>query len=292
MEIRLISHINGDGDLLGAWFRHYRALGVSSFHLVVHGPRDENEVLYEVKKTHPVVIEDAYQGQFSSEEKKERLNAVLARMRGNWIIVADSDEFVEFPYRRIDTTVRMLRLIHRTALFGPMVQHLSVDGSLVSPETVEDPFKTFPLCSVDLYEAMGVKAAISKWPLFYCGEETALREGGNHNCPTGNTGCSMQGATHHFKFRRAVTSRLQRRASSAHTWRHESAQFRQFLEEHGNLLPTSGAFQYSRAAMFERRLLRRFSAEIALTHLKKVVRQRSAKGVAVREIRMNHEATG
>jgi len=70
MEIKLLSHINGDGDLLGAWFRHYRALGVSSFHLIVHGPRDENEVLYEVKKKYPVVIEDAYQGQFSSEEKK------------------------------------------------------------------------------------------------------------------------------------------------------------------------------------------------------------------------------
>ena len=46
MELRVVSHVNGDGDLLEAWFKYYRRLGVSSFHLVVHGPREENERLY------------------------------------------------------------------------------------------------------------------------------------------------------------------------------------------------------------------------------------------------------
>jgi hypothetical protein len=276
MDVRLVSHVNGDGDVLGAWFRHYRALGVSSFHLVVHGGREENETLHILKESHPVVIEDAYTGQFSSEEKRDRLNAVLARMRGTWIVVADSDEFVEFPYRTIAATIRMFRLIGRNALFAPMVQHLTPDGSLDTPEIVEDPFQTFPLCSVDLYRLMGVDAAISKWPLFYCCERTALQEGGNHSCPTGNVASSMQGATHHFKFRRTVTGRLERRSNSAHTWRHESAQFRRFLEGNGNRLPTAEAFPYSRAALFERKLLRRFSAEIAIQHFQKVIRGRSA----------------
>jgi Glycosyl transferase family 2 len=264
MELRVLSHINADGDLLEAWFKHYRRLGASSFHLIVHGPRDENERLYALKDSHPVVIEDAYQGTFHSEEKKRRLNSLLARMRGQWVVVADSDEFVEFPYRSIAATVWMLRLIRRNALFAPMLQHLTVDGSLDTPEVVTDPFRTFPLCSVDLYQIMGVGAAITKWPLFYCTDRTQLQEGGNHSCPIGNAGTSMQGVTHHFKFRRSISLRLSERSHSAHPWRHESAQFRNYLETHGNLLPTEGAFVYSRDSLVRRGLLRKFTGMMAV----------------------------
>jgi hypothetical protein len=264
MELRVLSHINADGDLLEAWFKYYRRLGASSFHLIVHGPRDENERLYALKDSHPVVIEDAYQGTFHSEEKKRRLNSVLARMRGQWVVVADSDEFVEFPYSSIAATVRMLRLIRRNALFAPMLQHLTADGSLDTPEVVADPFGTFPLCSVDLYRIMGVGAAITKWPLFYCTDRTQLQEGGNHSCPVGNAGTSMQGVTHHFKFRRSIPLRLVKRSQSSHPWRHESSQFRDYLETHGNRLPTDGAFVYSREALFRRGLLRKFTGMMAV----------------------------
>src|SRR5262249_33965918 len=162
MELRVLSHINADGDLLEAWFKYYRRLGATSFHLIVHGSREENERLHVLKDLHPVVIEDAYEGPFHSEEKKRRLNSLLGRMRGQWVVVADSDEFVEFPYASIEATVRMLRLIRRNALFAPMLQHLTPDGSLDTPEVVADPFRTFPLCSVDLYQVMGVAAAITK----------------------------------------------------------------------------------------------------------------------------------
>jgi hypothetical protein len=269
MELRVVSHVNGDGDLLEAWFKYYRRLGVSSFHLVVHGPRKENERLYALKDSHPIVIEDAYEGPFNSEEKRRRLNSLLAGMRGQWLVVADSDEFVEFPYPTISTTIRMLRLIRRNALFAPMVQHLTPDGSLDTPEVIADPFHTFPLCSVDLYQTMGVQASISKWPLFYCTNRTLLREGGNHNCPIGNVASSMQGATHHFKFRRSVSLRLDQRIHSAHPWRHESVQFRRFLESNANRLPTSGTFAYSRDALFRRGLLRKFTAMMALRHIQR-----------------------
>jgi glycosyl transferase family 2 len=269
MDLRVVSHVNGDGDLLEAWFKYYRGLGVSSFHLVVHGPQKENERLYTLRESHPVVIEDAYEGPFHSEEKKRRLNALLTGMRGRWLLVVDSDEFVEFPYSTIGATIRMLRLIRRNALFAPMIQHLTPDGSLDTPEVVADPFRTFPLCSVDLYQTMGVQASISKWPLFYCTDRTLLREGGNHNCPTGNVASSMQGATHHFKFRRSISRRLGQRIDSAHPWRHESAQFRQFLESNANRLPTGEAFAYSRHALFRRGLLRKFTAVMALRHIQR-----------------------
>jgi hypothetical protein len=267
MELSVVSHVNGDGDLLEAWLKYYRRLGVSSFHLVVHGPREENERLYALKDSHPVIIEDAYEGPFEPEEKKRRLNSLLARMRGRWLLVVDSDEFVEFPYPTISATIRRLRLVGRNALFAPMVQHLSSDGSLDSPEVVEDPFRIFPLCSVDLYQIMGVQASISKWPLFFCTNQTLLREGGNHNCPAGNTASSMLGVTHHFKFRRSVSQRLDRRIHSAHPWRHESVQFQKYLESHANRLPTTGAFAYSRDELLRRGLLRKFTSMTVFRHV-------------------------
>jgi hypothetical protein len=274
MELRLVSHINGDGDLLEAWFKYYRRLGISSFHLIVHGPQEENERLYALKGSHPVTFEEIYEGPFHSEEKKRRLNSLLAEMRGQWLVVVDSDEFVEFPYSTISTTIRMLRLVARNALFAPMVQHLTPDGSLDTPEVVEDPFRTFPLCSVDLYQKMGAPAAsIDKYPLFYCTDRTMLQDGGNHRCPNGNSASSLQGVTHHFKFRKSVFQRLDKRIHSAHPWRHESAQFQKFLQSNANRLPTEGAFAYTRGALFRHGLLRKFSYMTGLRYLLRATRR-------------------
>ena len=194
-------------------------------------------------------------------------------MRLLWVVLVDSDEFVEFPYPKISTTVRALQLAGKSALFAPMVQHLTFDGGLDTPEVVDDPFHTFPLCSVDLYKTMGVDADIRKFPLFYCTEGTALQDGGNHNCPAGNTISSLQGVTHHFKFRRSVGPRLHNRIHSSHPWRHQSVQFQSFLSNNANRLPTEGAFPCSRVELFRRGLLRRFTLRSGLRYLRRVIGQ-------------------
>jgi hypothetical protein len=271
MKLRLVSHINGDGDLLEGWFKYYRNLGVSSFHLIVHGPREKNRRLYALKDLYAVIIEDTYDGPFDSEEKKRRLNWLLAGMRRQWLVLVDSDEFVEFPYRTISRTIRMSKMAGKNALFAPMLQHLTLDGSLDTPEVVEDPFRTFPLCSIDLYQRMGVEACITKYPLFYCTDRTALEDGGNHNCPSGNSDSSLQGVTHHFKFRRSVLQRLDSRIYSSHPWRHESVQFQQYLTSNSNRLPTEGAFTWSRNELFRRGLLRKFTFMTAVGYLRRQV---------------------
>jgi hypothetical protein len=155
-----------------------------------------------------------------------------------------------------------------------MVQHLTPNGTLETPELVDDPFRTFPLCSVDLYQKMGVKASIDKYPLFYCGDKTELVEGGNHNCPTGKPARTLQGATHHFKFRRAVRERLDNRINSSHPWRHESIQYQNYLADNGNRLPTDDAFEYSRPELFRRGLLRRPTlTQAAVRYLRRAIGQ-------------------
>jgi hypothetical protein len=273
MRLKLVSHINGDGDLLEAWLKYYQRLGVSSFHLIVHGPRKENEKFFALKQLYPVIVEDSYEGAFDSDEKKRRLNLLLGRMHGQWIFLADSDEFVELPYHGVLTTIRMLELAGANALFAPMLQRLTADGSLDAPEFIEDPFTAFPLCSTDLYQRMGVTASISKYPLFYCTERTELADGGNHNWPKGEpiTLSSLLGITHHFKFRRSVPQRLHDRIHSSHPWRHESVQFQKYLETNSYRLPTEGTFTYSRTLMFRKGLLRRFTLGTGFRFLRRLV---------------------
>jgi hypothetical protein len=255
--MKLISHVNGDGDLLDAWFRHYTALGVRAFHLIVHGPRAENTRLFELLGSHPIHIEDEYEGEFHSTEKLRRMNLVLGRLRGEWIVLVDSDEFLELPYPTLQDTARVLERLRADVLGAPFVQRLTADGSLDSPPVIDDPFRLFPLCSTDLYRRMGVDASGTKHPVLFATGSTELHDAGNHGLPFGSR-CRLapvQGVTHHFKWRRTASERLRARVESAHPWRHESAGFASYLSAHGNRLPVEGAFRYSREELTRRGLL-------------------------------------
>src|SRR5580698_3798438 len=236
MDLRLISHVNADSDLIEAWLKYYLRLGVTSFHLVVHGPREENAKLFAIKDSYPIVIEDTYEGPFMSEQKKSHLDAVLAHYPNQWMVLVDSDEFVEFPYGNIPETIRKLEQAHANTMYAPMLQRLKADGSLETPPEIEDPFAEFPACSEDLYRMMGSDACIFKYPLFYCTDKTELEEEGNHHPQRGAVirTSAMRGVTHHFKFRRTVSMRLDKRINSQYQWRHESVQFREYLDQHQN----------------------------------------------------------
>jgi len=259
MELKLLSHVNADSDLIEAWLKYYVRLGVDRFHLVVHGTPEDNDRLLAIKDSYPVIIEDSYGGPFDGDEKKSRLDTVLARYTGQWVVLVDSDEFVEFPYRDIPATIRKLDCAHANVMAAPMLQRLTANGSLETPPVIDDPFQTFPLCSVDLYRRMGVKADIFKFPLFFCTSGTQLAQEGNHFPPLGcePRATTLRGITHHFKFRRTVSQRLDQRINSEYLWRHESVQFREYLDSHSNCLPLEGAFVYSREELFRRHLLRK-----------------------------------
>jgi len=261
MSLKLISHVNGDNDLIEAWLKYYLQLGIDRFHLIVHGDQEENHRLLAIRNSYPITIEDSYGGPFDVYKKKDRINAVLARHSDEWILLVDSDEFVEFPYQDIPTTVRELNTAHANVMAAPMLQRLTVDGSLETPPVIDDPFQMLPLCSVDLYWRMGVRADIFKFPLFFCAKDTRIAEGGNHYPPLGcdPRGTPMTGVTHHFKFRRTVSERLHKRIHSEHPWRYESVQYREYLATHSNRLPLDGAFAYSREELFRRRLLKQLA---------------------------------
>ena len=56
MGLKLLSHINADGDLIEAWLKYYLRLGVDRFHLILHGTQEENDRLLAIKDSYPVPL--------------------------------------------------------------------------------------------------------------------------------------------------------------------------------------------------------------------------------------------
>jgi len=133
MGLKLVSHVNADSDLIEAWLKYYLGLGVERFHLVVHGTRDENERLLAVRDSYPVTIEDSYEGSFHIEEKKNRLDAVLARHTGGglcwWIVTSSWNS----PIGIFPRPCAPLGSVHANVMAAPMLQRLTASGSLETP---------------------------------------------------------------------------------------------------------------------------------------------------------------
>jgi hypothetical protein len=257
----LVSHINRDDDILEPWLQYYLRLGVTRFDFVVHGGREENRTLYSLLDKYPIAIRDEYAGDFDPFEKRDRVTRVLKKLHCRWVILVDSDEFLELPYSSLRRTLRVMEWLRAVQLPAPMLQRFAGDGSIdVGPEAgVSD---AFPWCSTDLYARLGQpQAIITKYPLFRITRTTALRSGGFHYPPNGKGSrtAPMMGVTHHFKWRPAVRDRLELRANSTHPYRGESVQYLSYLSGSAWKLPTDGAFRYSRAELFRRGLLKRAS---------------------------------
>jgi hypothetical protein len=130
----------------------------------------------------PIVVHDSYDGPFDDGEKARRLNALIPKFMGEWLLLVDSDEFVELPHSSVGETIDALERSRLSCLAAPMLQRLRSDGSLKTPEIVRDPFAEFPLCSERLYALMGSTASIGKYPLFRVRPETVIAIG-NHGPP-------------------------------------------------------------------------------------------------------------
>src|SRR5688572_2502814 len=134
--MNLVSHINADGDILQAWLDHYVRLGVTRFHVVLHGPEEENAALLALRGRYPIEVHETYGGPFLGREKKRRLDRVLAGLTNQWLLLVDSDEFLELPVGSIAEVIRLLERTDTDAFSAPMVQRIRADGSLESPDPV------------------------------------------------------------------------------------------------------------------------------------------------------------
>lgn len=210
MKIPLLCHWNGDGDIAAAFLQHYTDW-VSEFHLILHGAEAENRVILELSRIFPVVIHSAYAGPFDDAEKMRRLNSLAHEFLGEWLLLVDSDEFVELPYGSMEETISSLEEFGCTYMAAPMLQRFKADCSLNSPDIVVGVSDEFPMCSEHLYKFLGGTACTSKFPLFMC-TSASMIDIGNHlpQNQLGSRDSQISGVTHHFKWRRSVLAKILR----------------------------------------------------------------------------------
>lgn len=256
--MRLFAHINRDDDILEPWLRYYLAMGVTSFHVVMHGAREENRTLLALAERYPLTIEHAYEGEYRDENQVYHLTTLIQKHTDQWVFVVDSDEFVELPCGSLQETIRVLKSAGADVLRAPLLQRIAADGSLPACSPGDDPSDLFPLCSPRLYTHLGQpRANTQKFPLMYVTKDTRIRVG-NHSPPNGRPAREswLLGVSHHYKWRAIVRQRLAERARSGNTFRQESATYEQALAREDGRLPLDERFWYSRDALFKRGLLR------------------------------------
>ncbi len=180
-RVHLVGHIGiQDRDILSHWLAYYRGLGVDDIHLVLHGPWRSTEFapLVESGFGGDVTIAEEYEGPFIEPVKSAKLTLLSQRFVGDWVLVADADEFLELPFPTLAATLRALRGLGITSLPAIMLQRVAVDGRLPPVDVATDPAATFPLGIPLLFERMAPGATPpwkTKHPLFLVHAKSVVR---------------------------------------------------------------------------------------------------------------------
>jgi len=262
--VRLVAHVGiQDRDILPHWLAHYRALGVGDIHLVLHGPWRSCGFPAGADGDFGdgVIIADEYEGPFEEAIKTARLTRAVQRFVGDWVLVADADEFLELPFSTLAATLRALRGFGMTSLPAILLQRVAADGRLHEVDATTDLAATFPLATPLLVERMsrdGIPPWKTKHSLFLVRADTVVRRG-HHLAPdeTGISGFGLQAVVHHFKWRASLLRSLSERGRNDRANGGEMRVVAEWLARHDNVLPIDDAFPCSRDLLVSRGLLRR-----------------------------------
>jgi O-antigen biosynthesis protein len=248
---RLISFVGeDDSDIIPFFLEHYRKLGITEFHILLHG--DWTEQVLQPLCSDDVLIVDRLQVPYGDEFKSSTIETHARRFAGEWLIFADADEFLELPFGSLQRTVAALCCLGVEELPATLLQRASADGSL-GPLAAMPPDSVFPCYDYLLAERMIDGAPIwkSKYPLARIGERFSYRRG-NHfpHAGTPSTHVAVRGVVHHFKWRdRLRRSILRRRGGGSN--QHEQDEYLKWLEHNDFRVPTFGLRRYSRNALFQ-----------------------------------------
>lgn len=248
-----VCYINGDGDLLPEWFDYYQRLGVTEFLFWVHGPQSENEVLHDLLPNYPARILGTHMGYFSSQSQFVGTRACVDVAPERWVLIVDSDEWVELPCLSLAQTVEAmvgtwLNRIGGTALSAPFAQRIREDGLLVGHDpALGTVHEEYPMWAQRLREQFLQHWRVDKHPLFFNGEEAQFVDPGHHTAPIGSIVSELKGTTHHFRWRRQLLERMKRATEGPYQWRAlASKKILEYLDKHGGRLSLDGAIRYSR----------------------------------------------
>ena len=172
--LRLFGQIaEAELGLVPEFLRHYAALGVTRFHLILHGAVEGRRALRDALGSPAVEIEAERDGPLPQAE----LSRLVRRHLGEWVLVADPGELLELPCASLTATLRALALAGATSLpsASPDPSRLAArhplflvhEGTTLAPErdAAPDglPRSPLPICGV-LHGALPGGRRRPQWP--------------------------------------------------------------------------------------------------------------------------------
>lgn len=245
-----------DRDVLPAFLRHYRRLGVSSFQVAVHEDRDGQLDAFFSSEA-DCTVRTAVRGPFTEQSKIDELNRMVSQTDFRWGLCVDADEFIEMPFGSLSRTVDALEQMGLAALSGWLVQRADRQGGLPGMTPGDDPHRLFPMYDFNLCERMGLDRPCwkLKFPLFRKTTGLTLQRG-NHLPPSPGAGVNepIRCVINHFKWRGALLQAL-RLHRGEDTNAQEMARYDAWISAHDMKVPDQALRPYSVEDMKERGLL-------------------------------------
>ncbi|MFF1484568.1 glycosyltransferase family 2 protein [Streptomyces sp. NPDC058319] len=253
--------------LLAAWIRHYRKLGIERFVIAFHFPEHVPEIrrhhLQAAAREVGVIPTHTSTGPWHEHTNGELRDALRHRAGPGWHLLADADEFHQYPGPLHQVIFRAEATGHRV-VGGLMLDRVTASGRLTGwrPEGGLD--LAYPLgghLTHRLLQADPRKIVLARHDVTVAS--------GNHRSPGHRPDPDRLCAVHHFKWREGVRQDIERRAahSADGTWQTASparlAEARRLLAhlgEHGGAINTSDPrFAFRRVSLA--RLLANWLAE-------------------------------
>ena len=256
-SINLIAVVGqADTDVLPFFLDHYRKLGAGGFVFAFHGNWDQAQ-LNKLDAEPDVHIWDVITEEFSDALRRSVLNFIARSFKDQWILHADTDEFLELPFPSLKRTIRALEVLGLDCLPAMTMQRITADGRLpeLDPEIALDI--QFPCLNINLAEEMGLEwpSQKTKFPLMRVTPAFKIRLG-NHLPPNGQSvdHAPIRAVLHCYRWRKAIHHALEQPYGVGGNG-HELEAHRTWLEHNGMRLPTEGARRLGREDLIRRGLL-------------------------------------
>jgi len=210
MKVHLVSVIGSDIKLLPHMLRHYRQMGIDSFLISLNLGYPGDPMIEEARRfmdEFGCEIYNVHVGEWTNEVNT-RLYAESRKNPDDWYILADLDEFQEYP-RDLFAIIEECESKGYDYIEGCFIDRIAADGGF--PEIIYDrPIEDqFPLGCTFTYRMLG------GYPLKVVAAKGHVSISvGNHNANTG-VACPIDecfAQVHHYKWDKSVVNRMKQRA--------------------------------------------------------------------------------
>ncbi|MCF2487522.1 glycosyltransferase family 2 protein [Dyadobacter sp. CY347] len=210
--LRLCSVIGDNPALLNHFIRHYQAIGVANFDIIVHVNEPGDSLLQEILDRlqsfdiRPVAF---LYGAWNGLKSSQFINKIIAQKPEHWYIIADSDEFHLYPAppAQLILEAEAKGLSYVT---GGLIDRLGPEGELNAVCEEPNLWQQYPLAGFVSFPLMRA----NPYKIVLCKGDQVLSEG-QHGVLVPNQPYPQKSAVqvqvHHFKWTADIAKRLNER---------------------------------------------------------------------------------